>query len=79
MSETVTLWYIVLMLFVGFVLTANIVVMGRHIMIMRMMTLALHGFVEQQRMFNAWIAAEERRGLAPHRNAAAPSPFVNQE
>ncbi|WP_340667818.1 hypothetical protein [Bradyrhizobium ottawaense] len=55
MSETMTIWHIALMLFVGVVLTANTVVMVRHIMIMRMMTMALQGFVEQQQMFNEFL------------------------
>ncbi|MGC0395914.1 hypothetical protein [Bradyrhizobium sp. USDA 241] len=52
MSETVTMWFIVLMLFVSFVLLANIITMARHIMVMRLMTIALHGFIDQQRVLN---------------------------
>ncbi|UEM17064.1 MULTISPECIES: hypothetical protein [Bradyrhizobium] len=63
MSETVTMWFIVLMLFVSFVLLANIITMARHIMVMRLMTIALHGFIDQQRVLNDWVLEEERNSL----------------
>jgi hypothetical protein len=44
------MYHNILLVALGLVLIANVIIMARNFLLMRMMTLALHDFIEQQRM-----------------------------
>jgi hypothetical protein len=55
--EVVMLQNILMGLF-ALTLLANAIALVRHYMVMRMLMIALNGFVEQQRMLNEYLEAE---------------------